>query len=285
MGIGENFFGSSGLTPLDYVDVTIHFVNDQTKWQKAYVYARPGYAFKGVGTFPGWAEDVSDPGNPRQINLAFVENDASAAPDLHWDPIAADAGDGLGGREYLFIMNSDYAESGAYDDDNWAPSADVLYAIWPTPRGDHTSDEEFDFTIHCLHPTKPGDNITFSSAGLTPVSSTDIAKARLDEVKVFPNPYFGLNKAETSTFSQFVNFINLPADECTIRIFTLSGRLINTINHTNGTSLDIWKLTNSDDIPVASGMYLAYIEIPNVGEKVLKLAVINRQQRFLHAPR
>ena len=284
MGIGENFFGSSGLTPLDYVDVTIHFVKDQTKWQKAYVYARPGYAFKGVGTFPGWAEDVSNPSSPRQINLAFVENDASAAPDLHWDPIAADAGDGLGGREYLFIMSSDYAESGAYDDDNWAPSADVLYAIWPTPRGDHTSDEEFDFTIHSLHPTKPGDNITFSSAGLTPVSSTDIAKARLDEVKVFPNPYFGINKAETSTFSQFVNFINLPADECTIRIFTLSGRLINTINHTNGTSLDIWKLTNSDDIPVASGMYLAYIEIPNVGEKVLKLAVINRQQRFLHAP-
>jgi len=116
------------------------------------------------------------------------------------------------------------------------------------------------------------------------VSSSEIAEKRIDDINVFPNPYFGLNIQETSNFDQFVKFINLPAGACTIRVFTLSGQLIKEIKHTNGTSIDKWDLHNMDDIPVASGMYIAHIEVPGIGQKILKLAVINREARYLHAP-
>ena len=285
--LGEEFFGST-CTPDQIVDVRIDFVNDQSQWTNCAVYERPGYALKGVGTFPGAAFDIADPDNPRRLNLCFVEQVDSNAPDNHWDPIAADVGDDLGGREYLFIMASDYVEdpTSIYGDDDpyWGPGADVIYALWPAPREGHTSDEEFSMTIHALHPVKEGDHITFSTAGLEKETSNLIAKERLEKINVFPNPYFGLNLAETSNFDQKVTFINLPANSCTIRIFTLSGQLVKEIDHSNGMSIDNWDLHNEDNIPVASGMYIAYIEVPNVGDKILKLAVINREARYLHAP-
>ena len=42
------------------------------------------------------------------------------------------------------------------------------------------------------------------------------------------------------------------------------------------TSLD-WDLKNHKGIPVAGGVYLIYINVPNVGEKILKLFVVMRQ--------
>ncbi len=296
LDIGLNFFGST-LVAADYVNVRIDFWNEASNtadpvahpWTEAYVYHRDqGYAYQGIGTFPGAAYDVDDPANPRRINLCFVE-DARAGQgigDMFWDPVApVIAGCPDGGREYLFIMNSDYADGAAlYDDTNDGTCSDVLYAIWPDRRGSHTSDEEFKMYIYCWHPINEGDNMTFSTEGLASSTSNETAKARIDEIGVFPNPYFAMNMAETRTFDQFVTFINLPEDKCTIRIFSLSGALIQTIEHTNGTSREIWNLLNTDNIPVASGMYIAYIEIPNVGEKILKLAVINREARFLHTP-
>ena len=41
-------------------------------------------------------------------------------------------------------------------------------------------------------------------------------------------------------------------------------------------SLD-WNLTTDSNLPVASGMYFIHVEVPGVGEKVLKFGVINRE--------
>ncbi|HOH08724.1 MAG TPA: hypothetical protein PLF89_14450, partial [bacterium] len=81
---------------------------------------------------------------------------------------------------------------------------------------------------------------------------------------------------------QFVSFINLPTDECTIRVFTLSGQLIRTIVHDNGTSMDKWELKNDDSVPIGSGVFIVHIDVPNVGQKILKLAVVNREARYSH---
>jgi len=286
LDLGENFFGST-LGPADYVNVEIDFWNkashdadpDAHPWSDCATYDRSqGYAFNGIGTFPGAAYDVDDPNNPRRLNICFVENDLV---DHFWDPIAADAGDGLGGREYLFIMKSDYNGGVDYNDDNFGPSADVLYAMWVSQRGSHTSDEEFKMWIWCNHPVTMDNAFTYNTKDYTPIKSTDVAKARLDEINVFPNPYFASNKAETDFFSQFITFNNLP-EKCTIRIFTLSGQMMRTIEHTNGTPFEKWDLNNEHGLPVASGMYIALVEVPNVGQKILKIAIINRQARYRH---
>jgi hypothetical protein len=280
--LGEDFFGSN-LGPNDYNDVKIHFVSDQGQWSKAYVYKRPEYDFVGVGTFPGWAEDLTDPNNPRRVNICFVENEGSNAVDMHWDPIAAETDEGLGGREYLFIMDSDYDDgAGLYDDTNGGPAADVVFAMWPHNRGSYTELGDWTMTVHMLKPVKQGDHVAFSTAGLTAETSDAIGQQRLNQIQVFPNPYFGVNTAETTNFDQFVSFINLPEDGCVIRIFTLSGQLIRTIEHDDQTSIATWNLHNDQNIPVGSGMYIAHIEIPGVGEKILKLAIVNREARYLH---
>lgn len=283
--LGADFMGST-CTADQIVEVKIDIVSDGSIVTNCSVIERPGYAFKGVGTFPGAAYDISNPDNPRRLNICFIEQVDSNAPDMKWDPIAADIGDELGGREYLFVMASDYVEdpSTLYNDSNPGRSADVIYALWATSRGNSDVLGDWSLTIHALKPVKPGDHIRFSTAGMEKVSSSEIAEARIDDINVFPNPYFGLNVQETSNFDQFVKFINLPSGECTIRIFSLSGQLIKTVKHTNGTSIDKWDLHNQDYIPVASGMYIAHIEVPGIGQKILKLAVINREARYLHAP-
>jgi hypothetical protein len=275
--LGEEFFGST-CKPGQIADVRIEFVNDQSRWTNCSIFERPDYAFKGIGTFPGSAWDISDTLNPRQLNICFVEQVDSNAPDNHWDPIAADIGDDLGGREYLFIMASDYVEdpSVLYNDENGGPAADVMFGLWAYGREGHTSNEEFTLTIHAIKTVQPGNYLTFTTSGLEPVESIETAKTRLDRIQVVPNPYFGYNPAETDPREYFVTFFNLPEGECTIRIFTLSGQLIKVIRHINGTVFDRWDLCNSANprVRVASGMYIATIEIPEVGTKILKLAVI-----------
>lgn len=103
------------------------------------------------------------------------------------------------------------------------------------------------------------------------------AEEALAQIGAVPNPYRGVSAYERSNLERRVRFVNLP-DEATIRIFTLSGTLIRTIQANNTRSID-WDLTTEENLPVASGMYLVHVET-NIGEKVIKLGVVNRQVRF-----
>jgi hypothetical protein len=109
------------------------------------------------------------------------------------------------------------------------------------------------------------------------VATTDLAKASIDKITVFPNPYYGINSAETSRFVKFVQFTNMP-NAATIRIFNLAGQLVRTLQKNDQSTFFKWDLANSVNYPVASGMYIAYIEVPNVGTKVIKMAVIQEQE-------
>jgi hypothetical protein len=40
-----------------------------------------------------------------------------------------------------------------------------------------------------------------------------------------------------------------------------------------------WDLANEDGLPVASGLYIAYIDMPDLGTtKILKMAIVQEQQ-------
>ena len=127
IGYGRFFFTSS--VPDDgHVPVEIRLSSTETTL--AQTFRRDwGYIPGGVGVFPGAAYDISDPNQPRRLNIGFVEDETQGAVNQLWDPDESSRGK----REYLFIMNSDYDGTGeTYNATNIRDDApDVLYMWWP----------------------------------------------------------------------------------------------------------------------------------------------------------
>ncbi|MDX9781275.1 MAG: T9SS type A sorting domain-containing protein, partial [bacterium] len=128
-------------------------------------------------------------------------------------------------------------------------------------------------------PIDLNDVFTFSTAGLDPTSSDSLLALAIEKINVFPNPYYAYNELATSPYDQYVTFTHLPA-KATIKIFNLAGVLVRTIEHDNAASqFAKWDLLNASTIPVASGMYIAHINMPDAGkQKILKLMVIQSKQ-------
>jgi hypothetical protein len=137
------------------------------------------------------------------------------------------------------------------------------------------------FRIVTRNSNVPGDVFTFNTADAarTTPSAAD-AEADLDRITAVPNPYLGVSDYETGNLSSIIRFTNLPLPATTIRIFTVSGSLVQTLRK-DGTarSLD-WNLQSSNNLPVASGMYLVHVEVDGVGERTLKLGVVNRRTQI-----
>ncbi|MEK9138461.1 MAG: hypothetical protein AAB393_15150, partial [Bacteroidota bacterium] len=109
----------------------------------------------------------------------------------------------------------------------------------------------------------------------------NLAKKELDRIKVVPNPYVGAATwEERSPFAsgpgpRSLHFNHLP-QVCTIRIYTISGELVATINH-DSQMLDgseQWNLLTRDNLSVAYGVYIYHIDAPGIGQKIGKFAVI-----------
>ncbi len=136
--------------------------------------------------------------------------------------------------------------------------------------------------IFTTKPNQPGaDSFTFSTSDISNTESTTLKKAdAMARVNVFPNPYMGVNRLETSSTNRFMRFTNLP-DNSKIRIFNLAGHLVRTLSGAQGDQqgqdMD-WDLQNEKQLPVASGIYVAYVEMPGVGTKNLKLVVVQEEQ-------
>lgn len=289
LGLGAEFFGSD-VGPTDYVPVELRFTDNPTPseangWSQGAVYWRSdGYAYHGVGWIPFSAWNISDPDNPIQINVSFVEDENSGSTNLQWDLggwdgsayTGADAD--IGGREYTFINKTPY-DPNYYSGDLDGTVTDVLYAMWPTQRGSHPYLEAaFTFTIIPNYPNTPFDKFTFTAPTATS-GDKELAAADVDKVNVFPNPYYGYNSRETSRQGHYITFSHLPA-KATIRIFDLSGVLVRTIEKNSAaTQFQQWDLRNDNNYPVASGIYVAYIDMPDQAKtKILKLAIIQEVQ-------
>ena len=300
--IGPNFFGSS-LAPSELKAVELRFVADTTGgpedgWQsKGAVYWRDaGYAFAGIGYLPFTAWDISDPDNPRQLNICFVENmkddGTGGNHNLRWDMGGWDGSaykdPALGGREYIFIMDSDYNGGVDYNDDNWGPVSDVLFAIWPHQRGSHPY-LEADFQMQMYPNIINNEQDIFELTPPAALTGASVAEAQLDLINVVPNPYWAWSPNEKQPTTRIIRFTHLPEKGATIRIFDLAGNLVRVITDADrekqgslGTAYAQWDARNAADVPVASGMYLVHVTVEGVGEKVLKLAVINREERLIY---
>ena len=103
----------------------------------------------------------------------------------------------------------------------------------------------------------------------TTLGSHDALDEALKMINVVPNPYYAYSDYERTRLETKVKITNLP-DKCTVKIYSVNGKLIRTFKKDSYvTSLD-WDLTNNKSIPIAGGVYLIHVEVPNVGEVILK---------------
>jgi hypothetical protein len=251
---------------------------------KGYVYLRggtPNYAYQGYFDSPIQIWDVTDRSNQKQLSYAIVEQNGSPAQNNQWTP-SLNPGD----REYLVIFAEDYSETPnpAYEsirmfyDSGLMP---MLYVLWPVQNdnGDGSMFPWKDGDIMRWTPTIP-----FSAADVYTFSTTkgsysdEAAKKDIVDIQVFPNPYLGSNTQELNKYQRFVTFNHLPP-RALFKVFTVDGTLVRSFEKNDGLQTTNWDLQNDNGLPVASGMYIIHIDMPELGvEKVLKLGVVSEAQ-------
>jgi hypothetical protein len=127
-----------------------------------------------------------------------------------------------------------------------------------------------------------------------------VAKEKMDNIMVIPNPYIGRSKFdgrrendEKGDKSRRLWFVNLPYS-CTIRIYTLAGDLVQQLDHEGASETDIitisraspykgmsatgmhsWNLLTKNNQIIAPGVYLFSVENKTDGKiKVGKFVVV-----------
>lgn len=211
--------------------------------------------------FEVWNKDTG-----KQVNLIFRDREQlpGANPFWAWNP---------NNRMYAIIINTDYDPNVIIgtghpmrDEATWIV---VFYSTRLVP-GDVVS-------IYYANPFQVGlDTYRFKSTGST--YSDNLAADDVNKINVFPNPYYGVNPQEINKYERFVTINHLP-DVATIRIFNLAGQLVRTIEKTTPGQFQRWDLLTDSGLPVASGLYIIYVDMPELGRtKILKAAVIQEQQ-------
>ncbi|MGB9772581.1 MAG: hypothetical protein ACP5JH_05415 [Bacteroidota bacterium] len=135
------------------------------------------------------------------------------------------------------------------------------------------------FIIRVSKPFFSGDYFRFSMKQAK--LDTNLARNRLDNIGVVPNPYIATAKWEPRTLYQTgrgerrIEFINLPP-KCTIRIYTITGALVKTL-YKDSSPLDgslSWDLISEDGMDIAYGLYVFHVDAPGIGEYIGRFAVI-----------
>jgi hypothetical protein len=109
----------------------------------------------------------------------------------------------------------------------------------------------------------------------TITNSAEALADALDLINVVPNPYKAYSEYENNKLDSRVKITNLP-EKCTVRIYNMQGKMIREFKKDSDITYLDWTLTNHDNIPVSSGVYLIHIDVPGVGEKVIKSFVAMR---------
>ncbi|MEI6123673.1 MAG: T9SS C-terminal target domain-containing protein [Bacteroidota bacterium] len=111
---------------------------------------------------------------------------------------------------------------------------------------------------------------SFSTDNIAAVKgNATAAEGSLNLINAVPNPYFAYSGYETNQLDNRVRITNLP-QKCTITIYTVGGSLVRQYAKDDGNSFVDWDLKNFAGIPIAGGMYLIYVKVDGVGEKVVK---------------
>ncbi len=184
------------------------------------------------------------------------------------------------------------------NDSAWTPGEEIVFYRTGSPGG---QGEPISWSLVISRSPDgetilPGDGDVLMIYTNRPFSSEDIytlqtkaayidermASSNMDNIYVVPNPYVGASILEPANRlpgqnrgERRIYFENLPM-RCTIRIYTMSGELVNILEHDSGmeNGREYWNLLNRDGFGVSYGVYLAHIDAPGIGQKLLKFALI-----------
>lgn len=301
--LGPNFTGSS-VAPGDFKSVEIRFTAktayddtngngkydlgekyyfDVTKGQKAFFYRTwDNGTYEGFFDVPFQVYDIENPAQPRQLNVVVRDRNGNQ----QWD--ISDAAEEVTPYEYVWILDDNYDPTGT----RWNPltgtgfmtngsnhsAYPVLWALWLGQRGTR---EPYgaDVTIQLIpnRVNTPADTFQYVTQKPT-IGDIQLAKEDVEKINAFPNPYYGFNLMETDRLVKYITFNHLPK-KATIRIFNLAGVLVRTIYKDDDTQFARWDLRNEHNLPVASGIYIAHIDMPEIGKtKIVKLMIVQEEE-------
>ncbi|MCK4593957.1 hypothetical protein KAU45_05605 [bacterium] len=250
-------------------------INDTSHWTDGGEYWKaPGYDGPGAPTDPdlraqryeynqlnNWDDIKRDPTNDKIYE--YIDDGTNYD---HWDKWV------------------DYSDFGG--DDTWADDYDAPGPL--APRNHFTyfyAVVSFDFGAHPFYNEQIGSDPYPALEGGVRANYVEVTlstanRDSLDDVLVVPNPYIGgvdwQTRSVTGIVERKLAFTNLP-ERCTIRIYTISGDLVDIIEHNNQTSGTAWwDLQSRNNMEVASGVYIYHIDATELGlgTKIGKLAII-----------
>ena len=270
----------------------------------------------GMGWFPGYAINVETGERLNMAFGESSRLTEDNGRDMRWNPSSRtiEFSNGniqnlLGGKHFIYVFN--HARNGAddvprYDEGVFirqrltlqtAPAKRNVYrdCIWTSiPVG--VANQQFltndvkirlrvnkpyalDYNATETEPDPKNANrpmYSFNTADLyARTGDVGAATSALDLINIVPNPYYAYSAYETSQLDNRVKITNLPQD-CKIRIYTVGGMLVRTFDKGDPlTSLD-WNLKNQAGVTVSSGIYLIHVEVPGVGEKIIKFFGVMR---------
>lgn len=110
----------------------------------------------------------------------------------------------------------------------------------------------------------------FNTNGLEPsLGNRTALNEAIDQIRAVPNPYYAYSQYESGILDNVVKITNLPK-EVNVRIYNLAGTLIREYNKNAEVPFIDWDLKNQANISVSSGVYIIHVEVPGVGEKVIR---------------
>ncbi len=263
---------------------------------------------EGMGWFPGYAIDLETGDRLNMAFSENSWLPAHNGQDMIWNPTSKmtdPAGNPIfGGMQYVYVFGSGYENFPTYDQ-----GARLKYLLEQSllPNGQNTGSGAFRQAYgnlqwiwmpvlnegHELMETdvrvsvrinKPYSNRTtkvLSNNGRPLFSfeitddirvitnDSDALLSALDLINIVPNPYYAFSEYEANRLDTRVKLTNLP-EKCEITIFNMQGALVRQYSKDDPmTSLE-WDLKNHKGIPIAGGVYIIHINVPDVGEKIIK---------------
>lgn len=262
----------------------------------------------GMGWFPGYAIDLE---SGMRLQMAFGENSflgSDNGTDMIWNPsprLTDNSGfPVLGGQQPIYVFGYNINGEGCpyyTDGNNWiydrlqeaTPASfrlaymPLVWVVNPLLSNDQqllstdvklrvrVNKEYSELTTTGKNGGKPMYSWNMDNIRTITGSRDQLAEA-LKLINVVPNPYYAFSAYEKSRLDARVKITNLP-EVCTIKIYNVSGKLVKTIKKDNPVTFEDWNLKNNIGIPVASGVYLIHVDVPNVGEVVVKAFVAMRE--------
>ena len=258
-----------------------------------------------AGSVTGWSVDIQSPGfgentwpnifwatyyRPHTYSITFVD-------DTHVNVVDEDTGEEIkfnaGRADGYAILTG----SGWLDEYVRADTPDFFriyirggYVYIRDPNQEISAGDIFTVEMGGVDAPRDGDEFLLTTKGET--ADAENIEADLGKIRVVPNPYFVTNRAVTSEGTDKVFFTHLPP-RCTIRIYTLAGELVRTIEHIStepyspddrssqgdkgGTAS--FELLNRYNQALASGVYIFHVEARDesdavVGNKIGRFAII-----------